>query len=122
MDRAREIESIMGERTKRIRASVGARSNWRLGLLHHLEGVRLITESEPTVALEKLQSADDNLQYWGQGQGLLKLFNRLHIAVVLGELGQANEAQNILEEIAKVNPRITEFYTAIRDSLTTLTD
>lgn len=120
MDRALEIESMIQERTEKIRDYVGTESKARLGLLSHLKGTRLIAQSDPESALESLRSADEQLLYWGQGQGLAKLFNRLHISIALDALGRQDEAQALLTEVRRVNPRMEERYDEIRASLTSL--
>ena len=57
-------------------------------------------------ALRRLQEADERLVYWGDGQAIFKLMNRLAIAALLESTGDEAGAERVREEVRAINPRL----------------
>jgi tetratricopeptide (TPR) repeat protein len=85
------------------------------GIQGHLAGVRLLAQGDTEKAIENLRQADEFLYYWGQDQGILKLFNRLNLAFALETAGRDEEAKSVLDKVREVNPPFAEAYPEIRD-------
>ena len=73
------------------------------GFLQHLQGVRLLAQGDVEGAIEKLETADEALYYWGQNQGILKLFNRLNLAFAYDRGGREADAAAVVEKVREVN-------------------
>ncbi|MDH3253511.1 MAG: tetratricopeptide repeat protein [Acidobacteriota bacterium] len=84
------------------------------GVLGHFQGVRLLAQGDIEEAIAKMRDADAGLSYWGQNQGILKLFNRLNLASALERAGRDAEAASVLEEVRKVNAPFAEAYPDIK--------
>jgi tetratricopeptide (TPR) repeat protein len=80
------------------------------GLLLHMEGARLAAEGDLDEAQSKLLLADDHLLYWGDSQGILKLYNLLSLATLLDRTGDEDAAEGIFEKVRSINPRFAEVY------------
>jgi tetratricopeptide (TPR) repeat protein len=80
------------------------------GILGHLQGVRQLAEGRTGEAIETMRKADESLFYWGQDQGILKLFNRLNLAYALESADREKEAQQVLEQVKIVNPAFADAY------------
>jgi tetratricopeptide (TPR) repeat protein len=80
------------------------------GILGHLRGVRLLAEGRTDEAIDAMQRADENLFYWGQDQGILKLFNLLSLAYALESAGREGEAQQVLDRVESVNAPFADAY------------
>lgn len=79
--------------------------------LLHFEGLRLAFENKDEAAIEKLRAADKELVFWGDGQGIMKLYNRMTLARALEGAGRKAEAQKLMAEVRAVNPHIAETMT-----------
>ncbi len=79
-------------------------------LLLHMEGTRMLTEKRFEEAAKAFAAADDMLLYWGEGQGILKLYNRMNLAWVQKNLGLDAESQATLTEVSKVNAPFASSY------------
>jgi tetratricopeptide (TPR) repeat protein len=84
------------------------------GVLGHLKGVRLLAQGEVEEAIESMGEADEVLYYWGQDQGILKLFNRLNLAFALETAGRDEEAASVVDKVRGVNPPFAEAYPEIK--------
>ena len=80
-------------------------------ILLHFEGLRLASENQEGKAAEKLRAADKELVFWGDGQGIMKLYNRLTLVSVLEAAGKKSEAQKLLAEVNAVNPHLGDALT-----------
>jgi tetratricopeptide (TPR) repeat protein len=80
------------------------------GLLLHMEGVRLAAQNDLDEAQSKLLQADDHLLYWGDSQGILKLYNLLNLATLLERTGDEQAADGIFEKVRSINERFLEVY------------
>jgi len=92
---------------KRIEAAEKAhhvRLEFPRALLHHMEGTRLMAEGQLEPAAEAFLQADEMLLYWGQGQGILKLYNQVNLALAQKELGLDEEAARTIARVRAVNP------------------
>ena len=78
-----------------------------------MKGVRKAIEGSYSEAVELLRKADDEFFYWGEGQGILKLYNRLHLAFTLEQSGSKRGAEATLAAVRAVNPRFAEIYPGI---------
>ena len=75
-------------------------------MLLHLEGVRLLAEGRTEQGVSKLREADEELVFWGDGQGIMKLYNRLLLADGLEQTGKRTEARQLRAQIKAVNPQV----------------
>ena len=64
-----------------------------------------------------LEKADDLFYYWGQGEGIGKLFNRLNLAAAYDLTGNEAAAQKIVGKVRKVNDKFADFYEGVREEL-----
>jgi tetratricopeptide (TPR) repeat protein len=111
-------------REERIRAEIGKIEGkagrpltYPRGFLHYLEGARMAIDGDFTGAAARFDEADNNLLYWSEGQGILKLYNRLHLAYALEHAGHQEEARQVLAEVEAVNPRFASAYPEIKSIL-----
>ena len=74
------------------------------GLLLHMEGVRLAAQGDLDEAQAKMLQADDHLLYWGNSQGILKLYNLLNLSSLLRRTGDDRAADAIYEKVSSINP------------------
>lgn len=79
-------------------------------VLLHMEGVRLIHQSEPEAAAAKLREVDARLVYWGDGQGIFKLYNALALAKALDQSGKPDEARAVRARVKAVNPQFAKSF------------
>ncbi|MCD4750285.1 MAG: tetratricopeptide repeat protein [Thermoanaerobaculales bacterium] len=77
-------------------------------ILHHLVGVRLSLQDNPTNAIEELKQADEKLSYLNAGLGIFKLSNRMALAHSLMISGHEAEAHALVAEVKAVNPRLAQ--------------
>ncbi len=82
-------------------------------MLLHMTGVRTAIDGDYAEAARLLRAADDEFYYWGAGQGILKLYNLLHLAVALEHSEDQKAAQSIVDKVRAVNPRFAEIYPGI---------
>jgi len=72
--------------------------------LAHLRGLRQMVTGQVEEAATSFREADDRLVYWGDGQGIFKLFNRLDLAHALAAAGDQPTSAEVRAEIQQVNP------------------
>lgn len=114
-DEAIAIENEIAKRAEDRAGAAGIESKIIRGVLEHYVGVRLLAQGDVAGAIESMAQADETLYYWGQDQGILKLFNRLNLAFALESAGRTEDAQAVLEKVRKVNPAFASEYSAIKD-------
>ena len=114
LEEARSIEGQIRESEYR-RDEEGEERKLIAGLLNHLEGVRLLAEGDVDGAIEGLEKADELFYYWGQNQGIAKLYNRLNLAGAYELAGDEERSREVVEEVRKVNPHFAMFYEEVRD-------
>ncbi len=115
-DEARETEAMIRKHIDG-KGSEGLEAKHLSGLLHHIVGVRLAAQGDPASAVAELKEADDLFYYWGQNEGIAKLFNRLNLAAAYELAGDEAVARKIVEKVRKVNPSFATFYEEVRDEL-----
>lgn len=106
-------EKAERELERRIEAAEEAhhvRLEYPRALLHHMRGTRLLTQERWAEASEAFQEADRRLLYWGEGQGILKLYNQLNLAYAQEKMGREEASKRTLERVAQVNPRFAATY------------
>ncbi len=81
------------------------------GMLLHMEGARLAAQGDLEEAQGRLLKADDYLLYWGNGQGILKLYNLLNLAALMRRTGDDRAADAIYEKVHSVNAHFAEMVT-----------
>jgi tetratricopeptide (TPR) repeat protein len=79
-------------------------------LLHHMEGTRLLAAGAYEDAVEAFTKADDKLLYWGEGQGVLKLYNQMNLARAYERADQPEAAEKVLARVRAVNPSFAALY------------
>jgi len=84
------------------------------GMLSHMRGVRALLTGDAGDAAGSLAAADDQFLYWGDGQGVLKLYNRLSLAYALERAGRPEESREVLADVAAVNAAFAGLYDAVR--------
>ena len=84
------------------------RREYLQGVALHMVGLRLVAEGQLESGSERLRRADEKFRFWGDGQGVLKLVNRLALARTLERTGEGSEA--IVEQVAAVNPALAARY------------
>ncbi len=87
------------------------------GFLHHLEGARMVIDGDFEAAAARFDEADTNMLYWFEGQGILKLYNRLHLAYALEHAGHVDEARQVLAKVEAINPQLATAYPHIKGIL-----
>jgi len=87
------------------------------GFLHYMEGARMAIDGDFTGAAARFDEADNNMLYWFEGQGILKLYNRLHLAYALEHAGHQEEARQVLAKVEAINPRLALAYPEIKSIL-----
>jgi Flp pilus assembly protein TadD len=100
IEKARAMEETIGEIAGHHAEGTAAKA-----VVAHMTGARLLAEGDFAAAAARFREADRGLVYWGDGQGIFKLFNRLQLAEALELSGQQGEARRITAEVAEVNPR-----------------
>ena len=78
------------------------------GALAHMKGLRLAVEGDLDHAAQALTEADELLQFWGNGQGLLKLYNLAALARIQETLGRRELAARTLATLNQTNPSFAE--------------
>lgn len=103
-EKAAQIEkAYRGLREKHI---VPYEETGKDAILLHIEGVRLLSQDQMEPAIAKLREADQELVFWGDGQGIMKLYNRLLLAHALEEAGKEAEARQLRAQVKAVNPQV----------------
>ena len=116
LDKAEEIESAVAEGLEKRAGGSKEALQVQRGVLEHLKGVRLVAEGEADEAIAAMRNADSMLWYWGQDQGILKLFNRLNLVYALESAGREADASALLDAVAAVNRPFAEAYEDIRSN------
>lgn len=111
-------------REERIRTEIeggeketGKPFSYARGFLHYIEGARMAIDGDFTGAAARFDEADNNMLYWFEGQGILKLYNRLHLAYALEHAGHEEEARQVLARVEAINPRLASAYPEIKSIL-----
>lgn len=107
---AEEEEARYRARIEELEAKRGAPMERLRAVLLHLEGSRLAIEGQYAEAAERLRQADELIDYWGQGGGILKLYNRLNLAYALEHAGETAASRQALDQVRAVNPAFAGFY------------
>jgi tetratricopeptide (TPR) repeat protein len=110
---ALELEELAAKRIEKG----GMEAKMSEGFLLHMRGARALASGEYEEAVSYLKEADRLLLYWGQGRAILKMFNQMNLAAALEGLGEADQAEAVLDRVRKVNPQFAESYPAIRAEL-----
>lgn len=100
---------------RRIEAAEEAqhvRLDFPRALLLHMQATRLLTEGDFEAAAAAFAEADDLLLYWGEGQGILKLYNRMNLAYAQQRAGRTEESERTLEKVRRVNESFASSYPA----------
>ena len=77
-------------------------------MLDHLVGARRLQEGDPAAAVERFRAADAHLRYFGAGDAVFKLYNRLLLADALAAAGRPEEAAALRAEVREVNPLLAD--------------
>lgn len=101
----------LAEKSSRYEGKMGGPRSQLL----HIEGVRLLAEGDPVQAAERFRQADEYIHFWGLGDGRLKLFNQMNLAIALERAGDEPDARTVLDAVREVNPRWVEHYPEIRE-------
>jgi hypothetical protein len=102
---AEEALAIEGRIRKEVEM-YGADEPGAQATLAHVEGLRLLAAGDFHGASERLRSADERLLYWGNGEGIFKLVNRLDLARALAGTGDTAAAAALAAEVEAVNPHL----------------
>ena len=73
-------------------------------LLNHILGVRALFAGNHEEAISLLQTTDDKLVYWGDGEAMFKLFNLATLRGALEKAGRNEEADKLRQRIESINP------------------
>ena len=73
---------------------------------HRMRGTRLLLQGNLEDGIDELREADEGLTYIFVGVGIIKLANRLDLAVALEAAGHEEEAEALIDEVRAVNPLI----------------
>ena len=109
---AEAIENKIRERVSSYAKSSHGRAEFFQADLLHMEGVRLAALGKPSDAAARFREADRLVVYWGDSQGLFKLFNLLHLSEALRRTGNQEAAAAVLNQVRAVNPNLAQRYRA----------
>jgi tetratricopeptide (TPR) repeat protein len=101
-----EESRAMEEKLRQHAELYGSEERGAVAALAHLEGLRQLADGDSEAAAARLRAADDVLAYWGNGEGVFKLINRLDLALALERAGDAAGAERLRAEVASVNPAL----------------
>ena len=107
---AERAERGLARRIEEAEEANHIRLDFPRALLRHMEGTRMLAEGLYEDAVAAFQEADDTLLYWGEGQGILKLYNRLNLAWAQDRLGMPEAAAATLEQVRAVNANFAASY------------
>lgn len=110
-------EDRIRKEIEEVEQETGRNFAYPRGFLHYMEGARLAIDRDYSAAAARFDEADNNLLYWFEGQGILKLYNRLHLAYALEKAGHEAEAIQVLAKVEAVNPEFAHAYSAIKTVL-----
>ena len=109
-DYALEMEERFAEHLRKMGHGETAYSRRLKGIALHLEGVRLMAQGDFGQAAAVMKKADALIEYWGQDEAILKLWNRLNLAAAHDLGGERKAAKLILADVAAVHPPFADFY------------
>lgn len=110
LDIAEHAEQELERRLDAAEEAQHLRLDYPRALLSHMRGARLVAQGRYEQAAAAFREADERLLYWGEGQGILKLYNQLNLAYALEKLGRHDESQRTLERVERVNPSFAATY------------
>ena len=116
---AQALEEKLSRQIKEMEESYPAGVPERRAVLHHAQGLRLAAAGDFTQAAELFRKADEDLIYWGEGIGIMKLYNRLALAWALEKTGDLEASSRMIESVREVNPFFAETYHGIGHGLPT---
>lgn len=106
---ADSIEDRLRKMTAEIESGeINGESANAVGVLAHLQGVRLAVEGDLMGAIERFRQADEHMTYIQAGDGLFKLYNRLFLVETLFAAGEDAKAHKLLSQVRSVNPQMVE--------------
>jgi hypothetical protein len=100
----RLAEADQMEATVRKEAELHKDEPFYPAFLAHLRGLRHLVAGQAGEAAASFRESDERLVYWGDGQGIFKLFNRLDLARALAAAGDEEASAALRAEIQQVNP------------------
>lgn len=84
-----------------------------LAFAAYIAGLDAYAGRDHASAVDDFRTADANLVYWGDGQALFKLFNRLDLSQALRASGQEAEAEAMVRAVADVNADLPTRFAAM---------
>jgi tetratricopeptide (TPR) repeat protein len=105
---AQAMEEKLSRRIKEMEESYPAGVRGQRAVLRHAQGLRSATEGDFASAAERFRQADEDLFYWGEGIGIMKLYNRLALAWALEKTGDLDASSRMIERVREVNPFFAE--------------
>lgn len=107
---ARRTERALKMRIEEAEKAHQVRLDFPRALLNHMVGTRQLAEENYTAAAEAFAEADETLLYWGEGQGVLKLYNQMNLAWAQDKLGLEKESELTMARVRSVNPAFASLY------------
>lgn len=77
----------------------------------HVEGIEHLVRRDPARAAEMFAETDRHLAWFGDSQGVFKLYNRAALATALARSGNTDEAARLTESTRPVNPSLYDEFT-----------
>lgn len=93
IDLTRQIRDLVENAEER-----GARA-----LEGHMAGMELLDSRQPSLAVERLRAVDEDLIWFGETQGIFKIYNRAALVTALERSGKPEEAAQLRNETRLVN-------------------
>ncbi|MEO8277218.1 MAG: hypothetical protein ABI639_13475 [Thermoanaerobaculia bacterium] len=81
----------------------------------HVRGLRKLYEGDPAAAAALFRSADERASFWSAGEGRLKLFNELNLALALERSGDENDATAERARVKAINPAFAAIFPKIAE-------
>jgi tetratricopeptide (TPR) repeat protein len=107
---AQALEEKLLRHIKEMEESYPAGVTEGRAVLRHAQGLRLAAAGDFAQAAELFRQADEDLIYWGEGIGIMKLYNRLALAWALERTGDLEASSRTVESVRAVNPLFAEAY------------
>lgn len=85
-----------------------ARTYFLEAIVQHMQGLQAAVSDDWPTACDLFAAADQDVQYWMISRASFKLRNRHDLLVCLEHEGRSDEARELAEQIAAVNPRYLE--------------
>lgn len=82
-----------------------ARTYFLEAIVQHMQGLQAAVSGDWSTACDLFAAADEDVQYWMISRASFKLRNRHDLLVCLQHEGRVDEARELAQEIAAVNPR-----------------